>query len=291
MTGEAPLDFIMRQLKAELGEIAESEMICPGIYYISAGGTEYYAVAEDAPAISQRAWRYGRQIPECPELRLYPMDKPRSGWMVVRYEICKYMEKNGLSLPDETTLHSAAIFGMECHPEYFGAFPVPIRTPQGYTLCYHSMGNGIYWIETGQCTEILAVCFPVWDGELSGAAQKMAMLLDYDRQHGIEDTFGYMFFSEDASCIPIFELLKARREWETSRLIDKAALMNAIWEKAPAYALAYNGMEQTGMNDIPGTIAGSLGIEIEQRPRTEHMIRLTPGAGTAFLNKEQFSNG
>lgn len=291
MMGELPADAILRQLEAEIGEIMELEQICPGIYYISAGGTEYYAVAEDAPMISRKAWRYGRQIPGCSEFRLYPMDKPRSGWMVVRYEICRYMEKNGLSLPDGTTLHSAAIFGMECHPEYFGEFPVPALTPQGYTLRYQRMRNGIYWIETAQCTEILAVCFPVWDGELSEAAQKTAMLLDYDRQHGIENTFGYMFFSEDASCVPIFELLKTRREWETSRLIDKAALMNAIWEKAPAYALAYNSMEQAGMNDIPGTIAESLGIAIEKQSRPEYMIRLTPEAGTAFLNKEQFPNG
>ena len=289
MRGELPADAILRQLEAEVGEIMESEQICPGIYYISAGGAEYYAVMQNAPAISQRAWLYGQQV--FPELRLYSMDKPQSGWMVVRYEFCKYLTKNGLSLPDGDTLHSAAVFGMECHPEYFGTFPVPALTPQGCTLRYRRMGNGIYWIETEQCTEVLAVCFPVWDGELSEAAQKAAMQLDYDKQHGIENTMGYLFFSEDTSCIPIFELLKTRREWEASRLIDKAALMNTIWEKAPAYALAYNGMEQAGMNDIPGTIAESLGIEIEQRPGTEHMIQLTPGTGTAFLNKEQFPNG
>ena len=288
MRGELPADAILRQLEAEIGKIMELEQICPGIYYLSAGGTEYYAVMQNAPAISQRAWLYGQQV--SPELRLYPMDKPQSGWMVVRYEVCKYLIKNGLPLPDEDTLHSIATFGMECHPEYFGTFPVPALTPYGRTLRYRRMGNGIYWIETEQCTEVLAVCFPVWDGELSEATQKIAMQLDYDKQYGIENTLGYLFFSEDMSCVPIFELLKIRREWEVSGLIDNAALMNAIWENAPAYALAYNGMEQAGMNDIPGTIAESLGIAIAQTSRTEHMIRLTPGAGTAFLNKEQFPN-
>lgn len=287
MTGEAPLDFILRQLEAELGEIVESEMICPGVCYISVGGTEYYAVMENAQAISQRAKLYGRQV--LPELRLYPMDKPQSGWMVVRYEVCKYLIKNGLPLPDGDTLHSIATFGMECHPEYFGTFPVPALTPQGCTLRYHRMGNGIYWIETEQCTEVLAVCFPVWDGELSEAAQKTAMQLDYDKQHGIENTMGYLFFSEEACCIPVFELLKTRREWEDSGLIDKAALMNAIWENAPAYALAYNGMEQAGMNDVVSVVMGSFGIETEHR--TEHMLQLTPTVRTVFLNKERLSDG
>ena len=287
MREKSPMDFILRQLEAELGEIVESEIICPGVCYISAGGTEYYAVMENAQAISQSAWLYGQQA--LPELRLYPMDKPQSGWMVVRYEICKYLSKNGLPLPDGDTLHSAAVFGMECNPEYFGTFPVPALTPQGCTLRYRRMGNGIYWIETEQCTEVLAVCFPVWDGELSEAAQKIAMQLDCDKQHGIENTLGYLFFSEDMSCIPIFELLKIHREWEASGLIDKAALMNAIWENAPAYALAYNGMEQAGMNDVVSAVMGEFGIETERR--TEHMLQITPTAGTAFLNKERFSDG
>lgn len=291
MREETPCTSIRRKLEAEVGEIMDEELLCPGIYYISAGGTEYYTVTKNAPPISQRAWLYGQQIPACPELRLYPMDKPQSGWMVVQYEICKYLTENRLPLPEGITLRGAAVFGMECHPEYFGTFPVPTLTPYGHTLRYRRMGNGIYWIETEQCVEVLAVCFPVWDGELSEAAQRLAVMLDCDKRHGIGETFGYLFFDEATSCIPIFELLKTRREWDVSGLIDRLALMNAIGEHFPAYMLAYNGMEQAGINDIPGAILESLGIETKPNRRVEHMIRLTQGVGTNFLNKEYFSDG
>ena len=34
----------------------------------------------------------------------------------------------------EQEFHRTALFAAGYHPEYFGEYPVPIRTPRGYTL-------------------------------------------------------------------------------------------------------------------------------------------------------------
>ena len=268
-------------LETELGPIHEIEQICPDVCYISTGSGECFAVSKDGPTISRCAKAYGKSLPDHPATLLYFMDKPDSGWMIIRYELCKYLMKNLHPLPEDLTLRTAAIFGAECHPEYFGAIPVPPLTPQGRTLRYTNLDNGIYWIETEQCTEMLAVCFPIWDAELSEAAQKLGI--------PVGDNTGCLFFPETASCVPIFELMQTHRAWE--RFIDVNALMNAIWEGVPDYVLAYNGWEQVGLNDLPGILLNSLGAEAELIGRPDRTIRITPRAGTAFLKKDVLFDG
>lgn len=269
-------------LEPELGEVCDSEELCPGVHYLRAEGGEYYAVAKDAPMVSNTTKTYGRPSQTCPDLLLYPLDRPDGGWMTVRYEVCKYLLRRGLPLPEGVTLRDAALFGAECHPEYFGMFPAPVSTPFGETLRYLRLANGIYWLETDRCLEGLAVSSPIWDGELSEAAWRAALGFS-----GGENPPRYLFFSEKGSCIPIFELMKTRPDWERSGIIDSAALMNAIWQDFPAYAFAYNTMEQAGQNDLPGTVLNSLGGELETSRRPERTIRLTPGAGTDFLRKDR----
>ena len=255
------------------------EELCPGVYYVSAADGEFYVVNQDAPAISTAAKEYGGAHGE---ILLYPLNKPDSGWMVVRYEVCKYLARRELPPLEGVTLYEAALFGAECHPEYFGELPVPIYTPLGSTLKHQSLANGIDWIETDRCLEGLAVSFPIWDGELSEAAQELALKQDH-----LPELPRYLFFNEKASCIPIFELMQIRPDWKQSGIIDQAALMNAIWQNFPAYALAYNGMEQAGLNDIPDTVLNTIGGEISTNSRVERTIRLTPGAGTTFLRKDR----
>lgn len=271
----------LKFLETELGPIYEIEQICPDVCYISAESGECFAVDKKGPTISQYAKTQGAVLPDHPDTLLYPLDEPDSGWMIVRYELCKYLTKNLHPLPEGLTLRTAAIFGAECHPEYFGAIPVPSLTPHGCTLRYAKLDNGIYWIETEQCTEMLAVCFPIWDAELSEAAQKLGI--------PVSDSMGGLFFPETASCVPIFELMQTRRALEL--FIDVPALMNAMWEGFPDYVLAYNGWEQAGLNDLPGILLGSCGADVELTSRQDRVIQITSGAGNAFLRRDLLWGG
>ena len=102
-------------------------------------------------------------------------------------------------------------------------------------------------------------------------------------EHGIDCTFGYQFFSKKVSCVVIFELLPYHSKWLTDGRVDLSALMNAILEYWPEYAVTFNAHEQAGLNDAAGLFLRSLGIEVELNGSVERMITLTPGAGTDYL--------
>lgn len=150
-------------------------------------------------------------------------------------------------------------------------------------LRHRELANGIYWLETSQCEEMLAVCYPIWNTEFSGMVRLMGEVTDFDRAEGINNTMGYMFFSEKTACAAIFELLENRKEWD-STLIDRYALMNAIWENVPKYAIRKNGEEPAGPSSDPFTpwtedFAEQLAAEkLESR-----IIGMFPGKGTDYL--------
>ena len=129
---------------------------------------------------------------------------------------------------------------------------------------------------------MLAVTYPLWDG-LSDLAQRLAELLPHDLDAGIENTLGYMFFSERASSIPIFELLSSYPSWTETSLIDRPALMNAIWHDFPEYAAAANIQEQSGANDMVGMLLREFGEDAEPHVSPDRLIHLSPDAGTSFL--------
>jgi hypothetical protein len=274
-----------------LGELAAAGLECPGVYYASFRPHtetepftyEYYIVEGAAQAISKEAKTYGKEIPGHPGLLLYSMDEPANGHRIIEYEIGRYKVKHGIPLAATETLHSIALFNMEYHPEYFGAYPVPFDTPWGHTTRHRAVDNGVYWIETDQGEQVLAICYPIWVVELSDAAKNLARQLDSDLERGIESTLGYLFFSEKDCCVPIFELLWARPSWKQSEKIDVPALMNAIWSNHPDYAAAFNMQEQSGLNDTFGLLMNTLGVKTELRRFAENMIALHPEAGTDFL--------
>ena len=181
------------------------------------------------------------------------------------------------------SLSDAAMEGMELCPAYFGAFPVPPYTPWGWTLRHRALDNGIYWIETSQCKTVLAVCHPIWESEFSEYVIQAGKMLASESSDG-DKTLGYLFFDENASCTAVFELLKVRSEWLYTGLIRKPELMNAIWERQPSYAAAYNAQEQAGLNDALGLLLQTLGAEdVELEGASEYMITLDPDAGTDFI--------
>lgn len=274
------------QLEDELGEIVLAEQPYPGVYYIAAQkneaeivASEYYVVMKDSPVISQTVKNYGQVVDGCSELLLYSMSEDKSGWRLVHYEGLKYLTQSHLPLPEQTSLHTTAVYNMEYHPEYFGLYPAPTITPAGYTLRYKQLDNGIYWLETDQCERMLSVCYPIWSSELSGAAQSLGQQTEHDQAHGISNTLGCLFFSERDSCVPLFELLQLRGCLET---VDKAALMNAVWQTFPEYAAAYNLGEQSGAHDILGQLLNVLGEKVELSGSAENVITIHPEAGTDF---------
>ena len=169
-------DMLFTVLHSAFDEVSDLTPLCPGLYYLAAKQTdelfctEYYAAARDTPVLFSEAKAYGKPLPGCPELLLYSLHQPDSGQDVVRYELFRYYVQNRLPLPEGYTLHSAALHGMEHHPEYFGTYPVPPLTPFGCTLRHRSLSNGICWLETDRAMQALSVAYPLWE-DLSDTAQ------------------------------------------------------------------------------------------------------------------------
>ncbi|MDE7246116.1 MAG: hypothetical protein K2O18_19375 [Oscillospiraceae bacterium] len=214
-------------LESELGPVCSAEQVCPGVYFLSVKhgqeplAREYYAVSENS-VLSQAAQAYGEKRAG---FRLFPLDNDTGGWRIVQYEAAKYRAVH--RLPLDEPLRDTAVFAAEHHPEYFGTYPVPVQTPEGRTLRHKALDNGIFWIETDRCRELLAVCYPIWSTELPETVEELGEQTVYDRTHGIHETLGYLFFSAQTACIPICHLMQARPEWE-KKLIDRPALIRAV---------------------------------------------------------------
>ena len=262
------LEDYMSDLEKEIGTVTSIEECCPGVYYIEVddGGRfhkEYYVLMDDAPFTGQ-IWNYGVWFKN---MYLFEVGKYGSGWEVMQYEVTKYNLAAGKETVPEEVFHDRAIHAMDAYEEYFGGFPVPYHTPEGYTLRHRMLGNGIYWLETSRGKELLAVCFPVWNTELSEAAIALAKMTDEDRRAGVSKSMCYAFFSKEDSCVPMYELVTERPLWE-GIYIHVPALMNALWEFAPEYAMHLNG----GQPDMDAP-----------QPDGRRVIGMYPGEGTDFL--------
>ena len=180
-------------LAQELGEITRCETECPGIYYLMVqpvediATPEYYVIFEDSLA-SQELRAMGRRL-ECVPAWVYPLDMGDGLDHVIEYEVLRYKTMHGLPIPDGTSLRT--LYGMELCPEYFGTYPVPFRTPWGCTLRHRPLDAGVYWIETDRCVQVLAVCNPVWEVELS------EWLWELGKAEGPEDKLGYHLLFSD----------------------------------------------------------------------------------------------
>lgn len=122
----------------------------------------------------------------------------------------------------------------------------------------------------------------MWSTELSDLTASLGEQAEYDKAHDIEETLGYIFFPEKASCIPLRELLRVRPEW-AGIVIDKPALMNAIWNVAPEYAYLMNCQEQSGKNDLFSSLLAEAGVDVEPNIAMDNMIPLFPDAEKDFL--------
>jgi len=274
--------FDLSDLEDILGPIQAQDELCPGVYLLSAQSDEeifisdYFVVRENS-IITQTAKSYGRKVSG---LWLYSLADDTSGQWIIKYEVARYRLKN--HLPLDEPFRATALFAAQSHPDYFGTFPVPIYTPRGCTVRYWVLDNGVYWIETDQCEKVLAVCYPIWSTELSDLAERLGEKTEYDNAHDIEITLGYIFFPGKMSCIPLYELMRTRSEWDKT-LIDKPALMNAIWRILPEYALLMNQQEQAGQNDIISALLREIDMEVEPNISPNNMIMIFPDAGEEYF--------
>ena len=272
----------LSELTDKIGSIEEVEELCLGVHYVTAKreddllSGEYYVVKEKS-AVPQAAKSYGQKISG---LRLFSITDGGEEYKIIQYEVAKYRAQN--NLPLDEPLRATAFFAAQSFPEYFGAFPVPLHTPRGVTLRHWILDNGIYWLETDQCEKVLAVSYPVWSTELSDLTASLGEQTEYDKAHDIEETLGYIFFPAKVSCIPLRELIRTRPEW-TGTLIDKPALMNAIWKVAPEYAALMNCQEQSGRNDLFSALLAEAGVQVEPNISMDNMIGIFSDAGENYL--------
>ena len=182
--------------------IIKAEQECPGVWYVVAetgsfpAAEEFYIVERSAADITDEAKAYGSPLPGHPELLSYRMDVPRSGAGILRYEILRSYVRKHLPLPEGETLLSAAVFGMEDYPEYFGSWPAPRSTPRGFTTRWRELRPGVFFVETDRGESLLAVCYPLWISGLPEPIKRLAEQTDCDRAQGIDNTLGYLFFPE-----------------------------------------------------------------------------------------------
>lgn len=279
---------LLSALRHELGEVIEWDELCPDVFYIGVQLDpdcpyqcgEYCLALPDAP-ISQEARALGKAADGVPGL-LYPVDPPvEGGWTAILYEVCKIRSRHDLPPLEGWSLADAAMEGMELCSAYFGPFPVPPRTPWGWTLRHRALDNGIYWMETDQCVEVLAVCHPIWSSEFSDGVTQTGKKLT--KESADSEDLNYLFFNRETSCAAVFELLKARPQWLDRGMVRRAELMNAVWQYQPMYAAAYNAQEQKGLHDGLGILLQMLGEDSEPQGSVEHMVSLDSRAGTDFI--------
>lgn len=290
-------DIAVDALEAAIGTITKVTFYEPGIYHVTASRCsgekpihgEYYVVDNSCTIISAQAKVYGVPVGEAPELLLFQAEKEKGGYRVIEFEMAKYRIKGGRPLEDLEPPHITAVYGAEDYPEYYGAYPAPTSTPFGYMLRYKVVGNGIFWIETDEEQYTLALCYPIWndDVEISDTAREFGVLTEYDQEKGIGTTFGYMFFSEVDSCIPLFEILRTHPEWKEAEDFSIPALMNAIWTHHTGYAVLENSLVQQGAEDFLYMLLSAIQPEGDLPEPTisiEDMISYCPDVGTKFID-------
>ncbi len=283
------IDKLNKELEDDLGIIETTSEIAPGIYYVvateeeTALHAEYYIADKECSLLSEKAKSYGRPLQHQDRYISYRVDSPKDGRMVFEYEVNRYLAKQEKPLLDCKTLLEIVTYGREVNPEYFGNYPAPCVTPRGFMLRYATLANGVFLIETDRLERVIAVCQPIWDGDLSEYVIGKAEMLDFDRLNGIYRTGGYMFFSENDACVALLEIMYWNAAVKESEHLDMAAMMNAIWKYHPDYAVTHNMREQTGLNDCTGLFMQSIGLDVELKGSVDNVIFLTENAGTEYL--------
>lgn len=273
----------------ELGTVTEAELIMPGVYdaileFSETGlAVEAFIVLSNTGEISTAAKRYGKADPDYPDLLVYSEDETGNTRYIVGYELFRYKILHHLPLPEGETIRGIAAAGAEMYPDYFGGYPVPFHTPWGCTTRHKIIANGLYWLETEQCRCGLAVACPKYD-DLSDGARGLAERFLGGPAHTEGEMPGYLFFREANSSVPLFELVSAVPKEQLCCEVNRAALMNAVYQHFPEYAAQHNLAEQAGLNDGLGQFLHTQGINVELKSDPERLISLIAEAGTQYID-------
>lgn len=187
-------------IEEKIGPFTYLRNECPGVYSAVAQRESdtfpqrLYLVSADADMISDAARTYGAPIGGCPGWLYYDMDILDGGKFIIQYEVLRYQLLHQLPISDDSSLQTISVFGPEYHPDCFGKYPVPGITPWGYTVRHKAIDNGVYWLETDDCQEILAVCYPIYE-ELSHWALNLSVSID-DRIPGLPAHWTIAFFKK-----------------------------------------------------------------------------------------------
>lgn len=273
-----PLDL------GELGTVTEAEPVMPGVYDAvlerpeTGLSEEAYIVSQDAAEISDAAKRYGKSAPDASGLLVYAEDESGNPRYIIAYELFRYKILHRLPLPEGETICELAAIGAEMYPEYFGGYPVPFLTPWGRTTRNKIIANGLCWLETEQGRRGLAVAFPQYD-DLSDGARGLAEPSGDGGQSP-----EYLFFREADSGVPLWELLSVLPDQRLSCKINRAALMNAVYQFHPEYAAQHNLAEQARLNDGLGLLLHTQGIHVELKSDPQRILSFTDRIGTQSID-------
>ncbi len=272
------------------GWVEDAETLLPGVFeavlrpWNSEAPCRAYVVLRDAAAISGEAKRHGQTFPGYPDLLFYWVGGETNTHYIVLYEMYRYKI---LHEPSSTSaagagparlMWEAAAYGAEFNPAYFGGYQAPFLTPWGLTLRNKVIANGIFWLETEQCRQGMAVALPLTDG-LSDEAMSLACTIDGDGWHSP----ACFFFSKTDSCVALYELLPRFSKGSLRTLINRPALENAILEYHPKYAERFNKNRWRDAQDTTDYSVLSHGKHAAMRRFTEEKIRFSPDAGTDYL--------
>lgn len=273
-----------------MNNVIEDTAYVPGVRYLCFAVKdrslpfEVYAVDRSSPAISDEAKRYGIPFPDRSDILVYDCTDPDSGKGIVEYEMHRYCVRNNIPPLDslQDAFYDTAIFAMDEKPEYFGSVPVPIDTPFGRTTRSRVLTNGVAYLETDQGKQVFSVSYPIWSIDMITYVIPYGEQTEYDKEHDIDMTCGYLFFEYNAACLALWGLRRTHKELMTSPYIRWPELMNAIWEHHSDFAVAHNIRESNGSNSVAANFFEPLGLDIE-RSATDDVIPLTPGVGTDWL--------
>ena len=271
-----------------IGDVQQAKLLCPGVFYVALyapfeGETEFYIVEKKTDTISNAAKSYGHSIENIPSCLLYPCGTEITGRKIIDYEIQRYFLKHHLPEADIQELRNTAAEGMEFCPEYFGRLHPPVETPFGQITRYRTLMNGVFWAETDTLKEIITIAYPCWLDVFTDYVMQFALYLGHKEYADREAAFEYLCFPEKAFPIVLFELQRYYVDFRDTPYINKPALMNAIYRDFLEYAVSFNSMEQSGMNDYLGLMLNAMGVETELSGSADNMISLTQDAGFDYL--------
>ena len=272
-----------------LGIVIKAELVMPDVFDTviedreTGLAMEAFIVSQNAENISAAAKRYGMTDPEYTELLVYREDSTGNTRYIIEYELFRYRVRNHLPTPDGEDIRTLAAIGAELYPECFGRYPVPYLTPWGCTIRHKVLSSGLFWLETEQFQQGLAVAFPKYD-DLSDGARGLAECGDDGPTSTDGQIPAYLFFREHDSAVPLFELIIMVGKPELCHMIDRTALMNAIYLYHPEYAAQHNLAEQMGQNDGAGRFLQAQGFDLEPKSAPERFIAMSGGKGAQFID-------